>query len=251
MFEQKRVAVVVPAYNEERAIAATVAAIPDYVDYIIVVDDASSDRTSANAQAQAALLACPERVRVVRHAENAGVGAALVTGYRHALELQCDVVAVMAGDGQMDPGDLPHVLAPVCRGEADYAKGNRFAHPEIWKAMPASRIVGNVVLSAATKVTSGYTHVFDSQCGYTAISAHALRAIDLDGLFPRYGYPNDMLSRLHAAGMTVVDVPVRPVYGPHWKSGINLSTAIHPIPWVLLRSFGTRLVAKVKRPSAS
>jgi len=112
--------------------------------------------------------------------------------------------------------------------------------------MPRARIVGNVVLSAATRLTSGYKHVFDSQCGYTAASRAALEAIDLGGLFPRYGYPNDLLSRLHAAALRVVDVRVRPVYGPHWHSGINFSTAFHPIPWVLLRSWGTRIATETR-----
>jgi len=240
MYRQLRVAVVVPAYNEEQAIADAVACIPDLVDQVIVVDDASADQTSARAHGAGRAL------ELVRHPANRGVGAAIVTGYRRALAAGADAVAVMAGDGQMDPADLPALLDPIADGAADYVKGNRFKHPEIWSAMPPARIVGNVVLSAATRVTSGYRHLFDSQCGYTAISRAALMAIDLGGLFPRYGYPNDMLSRLHAAGVRVADVPVRPIYGPRWKSGINLSTAFHPIPWVLLRSWGLRLAAEAR-----
>ena len=135
---------------------------------------------------------------------------------------------------------------PIARGVADYVKGNRFQHPDVWNAMPAARIVGNLVLSAATRLTSGYRHVFDSQCGYTAASSAALRAIELDRVFPRYGYPNDLLSHLHIAGMRVLDVPVRPVYGPAWKSGISLGTAIHPIPWVLLRSWSARVASETR-----
>ncbi len=241
MYRKLRVAVVVPAYNEARAIANAVATIPALVDRIVVVDDASADDTGDRARAIA-----DDRILVVRHPDNRGVGAALVTGYRRALADSCDVVAVMAGDGQMDPADLPALLDPIADGDADYVKGNRFLHPDVWSAMPRSRLVGNLVLSAATRVTSGYRHVFDSQCGYTAASRAALDAVDLDGLFPRYGYPNDLLSRFHAAGVRVVDVRVRPVYGPHWHSGINLTTALHPIPWVLLRSWGTRLAAETR-----
>ena len=245
MYRHLRVAVVIPAFNEERAIGDAVATVPDFVDVIIVVDDASADATGARAQ-EAAQARGDSRVEVVRHPHNRGVGAAIVTGYRRALAVGCDVAAVMAGDGQMDPRDLPGVLEPIARGDADYVKGNRFLHPEVWTAMPPARIVGNLVLSAATKVTSGYRHVFDSQCGYTAISRQALEAIELGGLFPRYGYPNDLLSRLHVAGMRVLDVPVRPVYGPAWKSGINLGTVLHPIPWVLLRSWSTRLASEAR-----
>ncbi len=244
MYLQLRVAVVIPAYNEENAIAAAVAAVPGFVDHVIVIDDASTDATAARAGAAGA--ARGGEVVVVTHEANRGVGAAIVTGYRRALALACDVAVVMAGDGQMDPDDLPGVIGPIAAGTADYVKGNRFLHPEVWTAMPPARIVGNVVLSAATKLTSGYRHVFDSQCGYTAISRAALEAVELDGVFPRYGYPNDLLSRLHVAAMRVVDVPVRPVYGPAWKSGINLGTALHPIPWVLLRSWSTRLASEAR-----
>jgi glycosyltransferase involved in cell wall biosynthesis len=242
MYRQLRVAVVVPAFNETRAIGATLAAIPALVDHVIVIDDASSDDTAARARATAR-----DNLEVVTHAANAGVGRAITTGYRRALELGADVAVVMAGDGQMDPDDLPALVDPIADGDADYVKGNRFKHPDVWTEMPPARLVGNIVLSAATRVTSGYRHVFDSQCGYTAIHRDALERIALDELFPRYGYPNDLLSRLHVAGMRVVDVPVRPIYGAHWKSGINLGTALHPIPWVLLRSWGTRLAAQAKR----
>ena len=241
MYLQLRVAVVIPAFNEEAAVGAAIAAVPDFVDHVIVVDDASTDATATVANDTGASRPGFE---CITHAANRGVGAAIVTGYRRALELGCDVAAVMAGDGQMDPADLPAVIAPIADGSADYVKGNRFAHPDVWRAMPPARIVGNLVLSAATRLTSGYRHVFDSQCGYTAISASAIAALDLDQLWQRYGYPNDLLSRLHVAGMRVVDVPVRPVYGPAWKSGINLGTAIHPMPWVLLRAWSTRVASE-------
>jgi glycosyltransferase involved in cell wall biosynthesis len=240
MFQQLRIGVVIPAFNERAKIADTVAAVPDWVDHIYVVDDASADRTADHVPAS-------PRVEVLRHAANRGVGAAIATGYRRALADGVDVAVVMAGDGQMDPDDLPALLAPIGDNTADYVKGNRFLHPAIWREMPPARIVGNVLLSAATRVTSGYRHVFDSQCGYTAIHRRALAAIDLDVLWARYGYPNDLLSRLHVAGVRVADVPVRPIYGDRWKSGIHLGTALHPIPWVLLRSWGNRLVAQARR----
>ena len=242
MYRQLRVGVVIPAFNETRAIAKTVATIPDFVDAVIVVDDCSSDDTSARARVN------PDIV-VVRHAENRGVGAAIATGYRHALEADLDVAVVMGGDGQMDPRDMPALLDPIAAGVADYVKGNRFLHPDVWREMPPARIVGNVLLSAATRVTSGYHHVFDSQCGYTAIHRDALERIDLGAVWTRYGYPNDLLARLHAAGVRVADVAVRPIYGEHWKSGINFGTALHPLPYVLLRSWGSRLVAESLRRS--
>jgi glycosyltransferase involved in cell wall biosynthesis len=247
VFRQLRIAVVIPAFNERNKIAATVASIPQIVDEIYVIDDASTDDTGAIALASVP-PATPGRVfEVIRHAGNRGVGAAISTGYRRVLAGEADIAVVMAGDGQMDPEDLPALLAPLADGTADYVKGNRFKHPDVWSAMPTTRIVGNVLLSAATRVTSGYHHVFDSQCGYTAIHRRALASIDLDVLWARYGYPNDLLSRLYVAGVRVVDVPVRPIYGDHWKSGINLGTVVHPIPWVLLRSWGTRIAAQARR----
>ena len=240
MFRQLRISVVIPAFNEAAKIAATVERVPDLVDHVVVVDDASADETSLNTPQS-------DRVELVRHEANRGVGGAIATGYRRALATGSDVAVVMAGDGQMDPADLPALLAPIADGDADYVKGNRFKHPEIWSAMPKTRIVGNVLLSAATRLTSGYSHVFDSQCGYTAIHRRALSAIDLDVLWTRYGYPNDLLSRLYVAGVRVVDVPVRPIYGEQWRSGINIGTALHPLPWVLLRSWGNRLAAQARK----
>jgi glycosyltransferase involved in cell wall biosynthesis len=240
MFHELRIAVVIPAFNEAAKIAATVASVPAVADDIYVIDDASTDDTGVRAQQSG-------RATVLRHPTNRGVGAAIATGYRRVLQSNADVAVVMAGDGQMDPDDLPALLARIADGTADYVKGNRFKHPDIWTAMPKSRIVGNVLLSAATRVTSGYHDVFDSQCGYTAIHRRALTAIDIDLLWARYGYPNDLLSRLFVAGVRVVDVPVRPIYGEHWRSGIHLGTALHPLPWVLLRSWGTRLAAQARR----
>ncbi|HEX2690895.1 MAG TPA: glycosyltransferase family 2 protein [Kofleriaceae bacterium] len=246
MYRELRIAVVIPAFNERGKIVDTVATIPDFVDHILVIDDASLDDTARQAARAALGRSEPAKVEVIRHAANRGVGGAIITGYRRAIAIAADVAVVMAGDGQMDPRDLPALLDPIARGEADYVKGNRFLHPAIWTTMPASRILGNLVLSAATRVTSGYRHVFDSQCGYTAIHRRTLSSIDLAKLFPRYGYPNDLLSRLRVANMRVLDVPVRPIYGAGWRSGIKLRAALHPIPWVLLRSWSHRLAAQVR-----
>jgi glycosyltransferase involved in cell wall biosynthesis len=236
MYRQLSVAAVIPAFNEERAILRAIDTVPGFVDHVVVVDDASLDATGQ--------LASRRSVDVVRHRANRGVGAAIVTGYRRVLDCGIDVAAVMAGDGQMDPEDLPALLDPLADDAADYAKGNRFLHSDVWQVMPKSRIAGNVLLSLATKLTSGYRELFDSQCGYTAISRLALESVDLDRLFPRYGYPNDLLARLHAAGMRVVDVPVRPVYGAAWQSGIKLRTVVHPIPFVLARSWAIRVATE-------
>lgn len=243
MFQKLRVAVVVPAFNEELNVARTVRDVPAFVDHVLVVDDASHDRTFLEASRLRR-----RGLEVLQHPRNRGVGAAIATGYRRALELGVGAAAVMAGDGQMDPADLPALLQPIVDGAADYAKGNRFARADVWRVMPATRVAGNVALSLATKLTSGYWHLFDSQCGYTVASRRALAVIDAAGLFPRYGYPNDLLARLNGAGLRVRDVPVRAVYGPNWRSGIRLSTVVYPMSFVLVRSWMRRLFVRQPLP---
>ena len=148
MYRQHRIAVVIPAFNERRAIAATVAAVPDFVDDVLVIDDASTDDTAAQ-------VALRSGLEVIVHAHNRGVGGAIATGYRRTLELGADIAVVMAGDGQMDPVDLPALLDPIAARRADYVKGNRFLHPAIWSTMPPARILGNALLSAASTRTPG------------------------------------------------------------------------------------------------
>ncbi|HMF39399.1 MAG TPA: glycosyltransferase family 2 protein [Polyangia bacterium] len=248
MFRGRVVAVVIPACNEADKIAATIRSVPGFVDHIVVVDDGSRDATAAIARravrrASSRGRGSASRVEVVVHERNRGVGAAIATGYARALALGAHATAVMAGDGQMDPADLPRLLAPVVGGEADYAKGNRFAWPGGWRMMPPVRMFGGAVLSWLTGLASGYRHIGDSQCGYTVASRHALLAIGSD-LFARYGYPNDLLARLAAARVCVVDVPVRPVYGPSWRSGLHPLRVAPRITWLLLRASGRRMRAR-------
>lgn len=228
MHAGKRVAVVVPAFREARLIRRTLGTIPEFVDTIIVVDDASDDGTG-----DVAASAGDARVRVVRHAINRGVGAAIVTGYDEAFRLGVDVAVVMAGDAQMDPADLPALLAPLVRGEADYVKGNRLHYPGARARMPWTRYVGNHVLSLLTRFVTGLS-VTDSQCGYTALTRDAASRLPLERLWPRYGYPNDLLGEIALAGLRARDVVVRPVYADE-VSGIGLRHALFVVPYVLLR----------------
>ena len=243
MYRGRRIAVVMPAYDVADRVGAAMRGVPAFVDRLIVVDDGSRDGTALVVQAE---RRDKGTVTLLCHPRNRGVGAAIRTGYAEALRQGAEVVAVMAGDGQMDGADLPALLDPVASGRADYAKGNRFLFPEVWRVMPRGRLIGNILLSLATKITSGYWHVFDSQSGYTAISADALRAID-GRVFQRYGYPNDLLARLAAVRARVVDVPVRAVYDGQ-RSGIRLWTVLNPILLVLLRSMARRLWQQRLRP---
>lgn len=238
VLEHARLAVVVPAHNEERWIAETVRRMPSFVDHVIVIDDASADATS-----HAALAASDPRVEVIRHADNRGVGAAIVTGYRRSLERGADVVAVMAGDGQMHPDDLEAVALPVARGEADYVKGNRLAYPGAWKAMPPARLAGTAALAWLTKHAAGLDRLSDSQCGFTAISARALGLLgaDLDALWPRYGYPNDLLGALARRGLRIDEAVVRPVYRGE-ASGLR-AWHLATIGWLIGRIAWRRITA--------
>jgi glycosyltransferase involved in cell wall biosynthesis len=239
VLEGKSVAVVVPAHDEEQLIAATIIGIPDFVDRIFVVDDASTDGT-----AEAARGADDPRVEVVTHDRNRGVGASIVTGYKRALSERIDAVAVMAGDNQMDPDELETFALPVVRGELDYAKANRLFTGSAWQLIPHTRYLGNAVLSLFTKIASGYWHVADSQAGYTVISLPMLSQLDLDRVYTSYGFPNDMLVHLNVWNARVRDFPSRPIYGVGERSGIKIRRVVPRISWLLWKGFFWRLREK-------
>lgn len=213
MWSGKRISVIVPCFREAKLVGRTLARIPEWVDHIHVIDDGSDDGTD-----RAVLAVVDPRIDLVRHTSNQGVGAAIVTGYQRALQAGSDLLVVMAGDDQMHPGDLPRLLEPVACGRADYVKGNRFEHHERTR-MPRTRRIGGAMLSFVTRCATGLT-VSDSQCGYTALHASAAARLPLTRLWPRFGYPNDLLGMLAARGMQVLDVPVRPVYADE-RSGIR------------------------------
>jgi hypothetical protein len=150
----------------------------------------------------------------------------------------------MAADNQMDPSELRSLVEPVARGEVDYAKANRLFTGEAWRVIPRSRYLGNAVLSFLTKIASGYWHVADSQAGYTALSRAALERLDLDRIYPRYGFPNDLLVHLNVAGARVRDVPSRPIYGVGEQSGIRIRSVVPRISWLLFKGFWWRLREK-------
>lgn len=237
MLHDQKVAVAIPAHNEERLIAETIGAVPPFVDVIVVVDDASTDGTLAEIRRAAAR---DDRVVVLSHARNQGVGAAIVTAYRRALRSGAQVVAVMDGDCQMHPGDLAAVLEPVCSGRADFSKGSRFDGLVPRGRMPLARIIGNVVFSVATRIAGGLGTNVDAQCGYTAISAASLARLPLDILYPRYGFPNDLVLRVAEAGMSIESVPVRAVYGAE-VSGIRPHVAVPCIAALLVRGLWRRV----------
>ena len=239
MYRDKSIAVVVPAYNEEKLIGRVIETMPDYVDAIIVVDDQSQDKTSAIVETYQHQE--NRTIDLITHQVNQGVGGAIITGYKHAIEKKIDITVVMAGDAQMDPNDLPRLLDPVVNDETDYAKGNRLFTGEAWKIIPKQRYIGNSFLSLLTKIASGYWHVADSQTGYTAVSLDVLQTLNLDQVYKRYGMPNDFLVRLNVYGFRVCDVPIRPVYNIGESSGIKISRVVFTMSYLLLKLFLWRL----------
>jgi glycosyltransferase involved in cell wall biosynthesis len=239
MLEGKRVAVVVPAHNEQDLIGPTLASMPSFVDRVYVVDDASTDATAERAAA-----AADPRVELIRHERNQGVGAAIVSGYKAALRERMDVTCVMAGDNQMDPEELEMLAAPVARGEVDYAKANRLFTGKAWELIPRNRYLGNAALSMMTKIASGYWHVADSQAGYTALGLETLEVLDLDRIYRSYGFPNDMLVHLNVVNARVRDFPSRPIYGVGERSGIRLRRVIPRMSYLLVKGFFWRMKEK-------
>jgi len=231
----KRVGVVVPAYNASAHIADVLSGMPEIVDVIAFVNDGSLDDTWERASAvEREGLVC------LRHARRRGVGAAMESGYRECLLQGCDLIAVMAGDGQMSPDDLEALLVPVASGEADYAKGNRFLRADCISEMPLGRRFGNVTLSLLSKPVTGYWRVFDSQCGYTVISRYMLGEILKEGIYHGYGVPNDLLTRLGLLGARVKDVPVKAIYSDG-HSRMNMRVVPFTVSALLFRLWLKRM----------
>lgn len=238
--------VVIPAHNEEAHIEQVIRTVPRFVDEVIVVDDGSTDRTP-----DLVLATGRASLTLLRHEENRGVGAAVVSAYRTALEREPDVVVLMQGDGQTDPSHLDRLVDPIVEGRCDFAKGNRFFSRRSFRGMPVHRVVGNVGLSTLTKAATGYWDVFDSLNGYTAISAEMLRRLPLERLESRYELETLMLFELSIARARVLDVPIPAVYGEE-VSGINPWREGPRILWTIVKGLfrRVRVVHLSRRPTA-
>ncbi|WP_410767572.1 glycosyltransferase family 2 protein [Haloferax sp. DFSO60] len=257
MYRGKAIGVVVPAHNEESFIGPVIDTMPAFVDRAYVVDDCSVDgtwneileHTEQVTTQQVAPFATDggqrfeSRIVPIRHETQQGRGAAVKTGYRRALDDGMEVIAVMDGDGQMDPDILDTILDPVVSGEADYSVGNRLSSTHHLVGMPPFRLFGNVLLMGLTRISSGYWHIRDPQNGYTAVSAETLRDIDMDDLYDQYGFLNDMLVKLNVHDKRVASVPMPSRYGDE-ESGIRYSTFIPKLSTLLLRNFIWRLWVK-------
>jgi glycosyltransferase involved in cell wall biosynthesis len=207
---------------------------------VYVIDDGSTDGTSEAIEEH---QASDGRINLIRHAINSGVGAAISTGYKRALDEGVEIMVVMDGHNQMDPDELPRLLEPVAENLADYAKGNRLYSSASRQGMSRLRFFGNMLLTVLTKISAGYWRISDPQNGYTAVSRRVFEQIPPDSIFPWYGYCNDLLVRMNVHGFRVQDVPIPARYGRE-KSKIRYGSYIPRVSCLLLKDFFWRLVTK-------
>lgn len=236
MFYNHSVAVIIPAYQVEKWIVTVITNIPDYVDQIIVVDDASPDNL-----AQVVTDLNLPKVTLLRHEKNQGVGGAMKTGFREALRIEVDLVVKMDGDNQMDPKYLSGLLFPLIKDESDYIKGNRFGIIADVSNMPIIRRIGNLMLSLATKFVSGYWHVVDSQNGYQAIKSKILRKLNLDWIDDSYFFENSMLLNLNIIEARVSDIYIPSRYIDE-ESSMSIPNIVFRFPFKLLKGFFSRVI---------
>ena len=240
MFEDKTLAIVIPCFNEQELIGKVFDTMPTFVDRMFVINDSSTDKTGEIIKAYAEK---DPRIFLIEHRVNLGLGQSLIDGYKKAIEENIDVIAVMAGDAQMSPDDLPAIVGPVARGEVDYTKGNRLLRKDVVGRMPRYRYYGNAVLTMLSKFATGYWKLIDPQSGYTAISLRALKEIPIGSMVKGYGYNAHLLHMLNLANYKVKDVEIEPVYGRE-VSSIKLASYIRSVSWLLVKLFTRRLVHK-------
>lgn len=232
-----KIGVVIPCYKVSEQIENVLARIGSEVSRIYCVDDACPHNSGEIAKK---FLGDDPRLVMIRHEKNAGVGGAVITGYRAAIDDGIDIIVKIDGDGQMDPAMVPRMIAPIVKGEADYVKGNRFFDLEGVRAMPFVRRIGNVGLSFFSKISTGYWNLFDSTNGYTAIHAKVANVLPLKKISRRYFFESDVLFRLNTFGAVVVDVPFNAKY-ENEKSNLSIWRSFFAFPFLHTRNFLKRL----------
>jgi len=240
LYRNKKIAMVIPAYNEEKLINPTLEGVPDIVDKIYVIDDGSKDNMASVIRERAKI---DHRIELIQHGRNMGVGQAVITGYKKSAEEKYDITVVVGGDNQMPLGQIIDFLDPLVDGKADYAKGNRFiVEGSVFEDMPRIRLVGNSIISFLTKIASGFYKIYDVVDGYTAITRQAIDLINWEKAWKRYGYPMDFLVRLNAYGFKVIDIPRRAIYllGERQSQIKSIPYALRVSP-MLIRGFFWRL----------
>jgi len=241
MYKGKYVSVVIPCYNEEKQISRVIETIPAFIDKIVVIDDNSNDKTL---EVLKKLKESNDKIIIIEHKKNQGVGSSMASGYKWSRDNNIDLAVRMDGDGQMDPAHITALLDPVASGEVDYTKTNRLLSGNAFNKMPSGRYFGNAILSMLTKIASGYWHIADSQSGYTAINQKALRLINWDKMYKKYGQPNDLLVLLNIYNLKVRDIITEPLYDVGENSKLSIPRVIFTIPFLLFRRFLYRLKEK-------
>lgn len=267
MLQEKTIVVIIPAYNEENNISNVIETMPDFVDRIIIINDGSTDETSNKVRSyfnttyneSNFIVNIPKNIKnhtieavdynssriiLLHHNMNLGKGAGIKTGYQLSQLINIDCIATMDGDGQMDPNDLIHICTPIVKNKAQYSKGNRLTFNHVKDIMPSIRYFGNLILTFFTRISSGYWHILDTQTGYTCISNDQLKIINIENLYPYYGYPNEMLAILNTKNTIIIEIPIRPIYEPHHQSKMNIPKVIPRISFLLLKSYIQRIVYK-------
>jgi glycosyltransferase involved in cell wall biosynthesis len=239
-FTKFNIAAVIPAYRVERDIEFVLGGIPPYIKYIIVVDDASPD---SSADLVTAAAKKDKRITLIKHTQNQGVGGAMISGFRKALELGAQIIIKLDGDGQMDTTHIPALITPLIQGKADYVKGNRFRDFQSLQKMPLIRRIGNLGLSFLTKAATGYWNIFDPTNGFFAIRAEILAQLALDKIDRRYFFETSMLANLYLLGALVMDVPIPAQYGNE-ISNLSIRRTIFEFPFKLFVTFLRRIVIR-------
>ena len=209
MWNNKKVAVVIPAYNESERIEETLLTIPDWVDFIIPVDDQSTDDTFKKMQS---ISNTNPKIQIIQNHVNQGNGGSIVAGYTKALELSADILCVMDGDGQMDPAELNRLVEPVSIGKADMSKGNRFYSLTSFRGMPLFRLFGNLTLTFLNKIASGYWKIRDPQNGFVAVNSKLIKSLPLEKLAKGYNFQNDFLIWAKINKANILDIPIKARY---------------------------------------
>jgi len=239
-FERVCIAAVIPAYCVERDIEKVINGLPDFLKHIIIVDDASPDSTAGIV---AVLSKKDSRITLIRHSKNQGVGGAMISGFRKALELGAQIIVKLDGDGQMDPDHIPSLVTPLIQGKADYTKGNRFRDFASLQKMPFIRRIGNLVLSFLSKAATGYWNLFDPTNGFVAIRTETVALLPLDQVDKRYFFETSMLANLYLINACVLDVPMPARYGNE-ISNLSIRRTLLEFPFKLLATFLRRILLK-------
>ncbi|MCO5229676.1 MAG: glycosyltransferase family 2 protein [Chitinophagales bacterium] len=262
MLNQQKVTLIIPFFNEEKSLSEVISTIPIFVDFIILVDDGSTDksvlvakdnidsRSEAKSKTYIGSLKeieclCDEinlyndgtQYIIIQHSTNLGKGAGVKSGYQIAKLLNTSCIATMDGDGQMCPKELEQICMPVINGQADYTKGNRLSHPNFNQIIPFVRLIGIYVLAFFTRVCSGYHFIEDAQSGFTAIHLSTLKKIDISAIYNKYGYVNDVLVRLSVLNSRVIEVPITPIYKKERVSKMNVLLVIPKISFLMAKMF--------------